>query len=112
MRISDWSSDVCSSDLLCALWQVEGLLPALPRALPERFRVRQRRQAAWSLRRRGPVRRREGQRQGRLEHSPHVARGRRGRALRVRLQQEGQVKQEELRIGEEGVRNGRSRWAG
>src|SRR3546814_7236578 len=39
MRISDWSSDVCSSDLLIAIWGIAGIAPHPQTERPSFWRV-------------------------------------------------------------------------
>src|SRR3546814_10623155 len=83
MRISDWSSDVCSSDLLVELLAL--LLVAAHAALDDLARRLSRRRAAG-----GPV-------PGRRGGTAALARGR--------------ARSEERRVGEECVSTCRSRWS-
>src|SRR3546814_4659030 len=51
MRISDWSSDVCSSDLLCALLRIDGpLFLDLAKELPPEIFQQVKRNAPWLVR--------------------------------------------------------------
>src|SRR3546814_20577667 len=111
LRISDWSSDVCSSDLSCFLsatsWRalrLEYLGMARPPRRPEK--------APWPPRRGGGGRRNATKRPGSGRRRTDRAKGTgapRAVATGLRRPRRGS---EESSVGKECVRTGRSRWGG
>src|SRR3546814_16170445 len=93
MRISDWSSDVCSSDLFCPALHEKGRVLVLHENGPLHEHLRA-----------GDPR--AGQRL--RQHGPHG-----GRKLRVIEEQvrHGFARSEERRVGKEWVSTCRSRWS-
>src|SRR3546814_12290616 len=83
MRISDWSSDVCSSDLSSGTWRL-------------RHRDRPR-----------SLRRRSGRQRGAARGGVHADAG----ATRLRPRGRAAARSEERRVGKECVRTCRSRWS-
>src|SRR3546814_12022809 len=98
MRISDWSSDVCSSDLL-----VEGLF--LPLNVEEgRSFDKLRTNGKWEVRRiiRSPWARRKSRAAAPVRSPAHPCGD---------LRRSGGRRSEERRVGKEGVTTCRSRWS-
>src|SRR3546814_17209030 len=107
MRISDWSSDVCSSDLVAAdhlvilTDDIDVILPAL--ALDGRFGKQRRLVRARDDPRRGEA---AGPQRGRV-----AERDARDALARLRLDYRRNLRSEERRVGKECVSTCRSRWS-
>src|SRR3546814_12551285 len=102
MRISDWSSDVCSSDLVDAVDREERVEGGLRRAIAD---ARKGCEAAADHRAPGAAAFDHGGDEGLA-----LGQGRDAGMLQERLRAAGIVRSEERRVGKEWVSTCRSRW--